>query len=152
MTGSIRASVSIDLFTAHLLFTYEPSIVIELTDHGFEVLLVVDDHRCVRDHGDIGDGPSRNHAVLLGHLVEGVPHEKGVQVANKRVCQHESAAHIRINNQCLMIVAKNVLVSEGGLAAKEHDPVEAGRHDVKNGENFHLVDEAILRVDHRRLS
>ena len=51
-----------------------------------------------------------------------------------------------------MIVAQNVLVSEGGLAAKEHDPVEAGRHDVKNGENFHLVDEAILRVDHRRLS
>ena len=85
----IRASVPIDLFTAHLLFTYEPSIIVQFTYDSFEIFFIVDDDRGVRDHGDIIDGPPWNDPVLLGYLVESIPHEKGVEVANNHVSQHE---------------------------------------------------------------
>ena len=78
-----------------LLVPIEPPIVIKFTDHGFEIFLTLYDRRFIHEqHGNIVDRATRYTAKLLRHLVKSVPHEEGVEVADKRECKHVSAAKI----------------------------------------------------------
>lgn len=78
-----------------LLVPIEPPIVVEFTDHSFEIFLTLYDRRFIHEqHGNIVDRATRYTAKLLRHLVKSVPHEEGIEVADKRECKHVGAAKI----------------------------------------------------------
>ena len=136
------------LLMLSLLVTIEPPIVIKFTDHGFKIFLTLYDRWFIYEqHGNVVNRATRYTAKLLRHLIKSVPHEEGIEVADKRECKHVSAAKIWVDNNDMMFVAQEIIMRQSDFPGQEHDPVHECRHNVENRQNFHLVDvSAVLRL------
>ena len=133
-----------------LLHLSESPVMLKLPDNLLEVLLVLVDRRVSLWHHQsvhIVHFSARHESVVLGYLIERVPHEHGVRVNGDSEREHIEAAEIRVDEQDCVVVAEELVVVERALATQEHHPVHQRADSVKTGQNLHLEFKPVLRLD-----